>query len=102
GRLCRLLTLGKRRAPKGECELSLHDLFDQTDGLLAIVLPPMRLDHIFLETLRGLTSLFNEDRLSLAASIRFDGDDRTRLTQLATLAAHEHVPLVATNDVHYH
>src|SRR5258708_1553301 len=26
GRLCRLLTLGKRRAPKGECHLALHDL----------------------------------------------------------------------------
>src|SRR5690606_26688894 len=28
GRLCRLLTVGKRRAEKGECELTLHDVVD--------------------------------------------------------------------------
>ena len=27
-RLCHLLTLGKRRAAKGECHLTLHDLLD--------------------------------------------------------------------------
>src|SRR5947209_2076665 len=36
-RLCRLLTLGKRRAEKGECILSLEDFLDHSDGLLAAV-----------------------------------------------------------------
>ncbi|MFM8938442.1 MAG: PHP domain-containing protein, partial [Phenylobacterium sp.] len=40
GRLTRLLTLGKRRARKGECDLTLGDFLDHAEGLLAIVLPP--------------------------------------------------------------
>jgi error-prone DNA polymerase len=37
GRLCRLLTRGRRNAPKGECRLTLDDLADHTGGLLACV-----------------------------------------------------------------
>ena len=37
GNLCRLLTLGRRRAPKGECELTFADVADHADGLLACV-----------------------------------------------------------------
>lgn len=40
GRLCRLLTLGQRRAEKGECTLYLDDLAAHADGLIFIVLPP--------------------------------------------------------------
>ena len=36
-RLCRLLTLGKRRAEKGNCDLSLSDFLDESDGLIAAV-----------------------------------------------------------------
>ena len=34
-RLCRLLTLGKRRTEKGQCSLTLQDLLDHHEGLLA-------------------------------------------------------------------
>ena len=37
GRLTRLLTLGKRRAPKGGCDLSLGDFLDHSEGPLGIV-----------------------------------------------------------------
>src|ERR1700744_5221801 len=42
GRLCRLLSLGKSRAPKGECFLFLPDLLkdEYREGLLLIVMPP--------------------------------------------------------------
>jgi error-prone DNA polymerase len=40
GRLCRLLTLGMRRAEKGECTLYLDDLAVHADGLIFIALPP--------------------------------------------------------------
>ena len=40
GRLCRLLTLGQRRAGKGECILSLDDLAAHAEGLIFIALPP--------------------------------------------------------------
>jgi len=42
GRLCTLLTIGKRRAPKGECRLTLDDLITHAEGLLGILLPSHR------------------------------------------------------------
>ncbi|MGB3142239.1 MAG: PHP domain-containing protein, partial [Aestuariivirga sp.] len=43
GRLCRLLSGGKLRAPKGECHLALHDLLKWQEGLLLVLMAP-RLD----------------------------------------------------------
>ena len=40
GRLCRLLSEGKIRAPKGECVLTLDDLLRWQEGLLLVVMPP--------------------------------------------------------------
>ncbi len=39
GRLSRLLTVGRRRAEKGACELTLEDLAEHGEGLLAGMLP---------------------------------------------------------------
>ncbi|MGA9794929.1 MAG: error-prone DNA polymerase [Rhizomicrobium sp.] len=39
GRLCRLLSAGKLRAPKGECFLTLDDLLKWQEGLLLVVMP---------------------------------------------------------------
>jgi error-prone DNA polymerase len=39
GNLCRLLSAGKLRAPKGECYLALDDLLKWQEGLLLVVLP---------------------------------------------------------------
>ncbi|MBV9964652.1 MAG: PHP domain-containing protein, partial [Alphaproteobacteria bacterium] len=39
GRLCRLLTLGKRRAPKGECHLDWADVVAHGEGQILVVLP---------------------------------------------------------------
>src|SRR5215469_15365224 len=38
--LCRLLSEGKLRAPKGECILTLDDLLRWQEGLLLVVMPP--------------------------------------------------------------
>jgi len=40
GRLCRLISAGKLRAPKGECLLALDDLLKWQEGLLLVVMPP--------------------------------------------------------------
>ena len=40
GRLCRLLSAGKLRAPKGECHLVLTDLLKWQEGLLLVVMAP--------------------------------------------------------------
>src|SRR5215468_4973227 len=101
-RLSRLLTVGNRRAAKGECDLTFDDLAQYTEGLLAIVLPPRKVDDpAFHERLRGLARLFG-DRCYLAGSMLFRGDDARRLAYLDNLAAQMKVRLVATNDVHYH
>src|SRR4051795_5536917 len=45
GRLCRLITRGRRQAPKGECALAIQDIAEFADGLIAGVLhrrPPAR------------------------------------------------------------
>ncbi|MEM9064118.1 MAG: error-prone DNA polymerase [Planctomycetota bacterium] len=101
-RLCRLLTLGKRRAPKGECHLTLHDLIEHAKGLLAVVEPASVLDDAFIKVVHGLRDVFDDDRLSIAASFLYTGDDENRLRQIAALATHTRVPMVATNRVLYH
>ena len=40
-RLCRLLSIGKLRAPKGECFLDFNDLLEYRRGLLLIVMPDL-------------------------------------------------------------
>ncbi len=46
GRLCRLLTLGQRRAGKGQCTLFLDDVATHAEGLIFIALPPDATDSI--------------------------------------------------------
>jgi error-prone DNA polymerase len=55
GRLCRLLSDGKLRAPKGECLLTLDDLLRWLDGLLLVVMPP--------HPRRGETTIGLQDRV---------------------------------------
>ncbi len=103
--LCRLLTLGKRRAEKGNCSLKLEDVIEHSAQMLGVIVPPTSLaamDAGFAEHVRMLRSVFDSDRLSLAASICYGPDDRERCTAISTLAASCRVPLVATNRVLYH
>src|SRR5437773_11230116 len=44
GRLTRLLTLGKRRAPKGECHLDYADLVAHGEGQILVALPSEAVD----------------------------------------------------------
>src|SRR5262249_43324321 len=46
GRLTRLLTLGKRRAPKGECHLDYADVVAHGEGQIIVALPPETADVI--------------------------------------------------------
>ncbi len=105
GNLCRLLTVGKRRAPKGECHLDLHDVLEHQDGLLCVALPPRleALDDEYLARLEGLARVFRgDDRFSIAACRDYGPDDRSRLEQIDALCAHVGVPMCAVNDVLYH
>ena len=100
GRLCRLLTLGNRRAKKGECEIGLSDLVAAPEGLLLVVMPPRRLDE--LDPVIGRLAEAAPGAVWLGAAMHRRGDDRRRLARLKTLSQRWDVPLLATNDVLYH
>jgi error-prone DNA polymerase len=105
GRLSRLLTVGKRRAPKGACHLDVADVCDHARGLRLLALPPETpeaMDTGFATTLADYRARFGDGGLGLAVSHRYRGDDRRRLARLAELATAARLPLVATNDVLYH
>jgi error-prone DNA polymerase len=99
GRLTRLLTLGKRRAPKGECHLDYADVVAHSDGQIVIALPPETADMADFAT--RIAADFR-DRVYLAAHHLYRGDDARRLARLAALGEATGLPLVATNDVLYH
>jgi error-prone DNA polymerase len=103
GRLTRLLSLGKRRAEKGECLLKLADLFDFIAGQNLIVMPPTQMDSPALGLLLGqLKSAASSRSVWLGASMLYRGDDARRLNQFTEIARDAFVPLIATNDVLYH
>lgn len=99
GRLCRLISVGRRRAPKGECELTFADLAEHQQGLLAGVIPPN--DAGDLESLHQYRDLFG-DRGYLLAELFRGPDDERRLAELQQLSRRTKLSLVAANDVHYH
>ena len=103
GRLSRLITLGRRRSPKGECQLARADLYEHGEGQVFVLLPPAAQapDDGFTVTLRDFASRFPGD-CYLAAHHLYRGDDARRIETLANLAAACGVPLVATNDVRMH
>jgi error-prone DNA polymerase len=102
-RLTRLLSLGKRRADKGECMLGLPDLLDFIDGLNLIVLPPPWLNAGRLGAmLARLRQAASRHSVWLGASMLYRGDDARRLNRLAAIAGDAFVSLIAVNDVLYH
>ena len=106
-RLSTLLTTGNLRAEKGECYLYKEDVYQHAKGMKFIVLPPAALDEAFCFD-PSFTASLNEYReafgssLYIAASRRYRGDDSKYLYRIAQLSAEYDVPMVATNDVHYH
>ena len=100
-RLSQLITLGRRRASKGECEIYLEDVFAHSGGQLFISLPPDASGDDYATHLRHLRDIFARD-IWLAARCRYNGNDAARLWELAQLSVETNVPLVATNDVRMH
>ncbi len=99
GRLCRLITRGRRAAEKGSYRLTRED-FVAADlgGCLALWLPGLQPDATDGEWFKALFP----DRAWLAAELLREGDARERLRQLTGLGAQCHLPLVAAGDVHLH
>jgi len=100
GRLSRLLSLGKMRAEKGACELSLQDVVDHADGINFIAWPGDDLDVFAGELPRltdALTSLHH-----VAASWLYRGGVAARIERIDGIARANGCAILATNDVHYH
>src|SRR5689334_2316543 len=107
GRLCQLLTRGKRgsdleRIEKGECHLKLADLLDFAEGQLLILSLPHRFDVAQAQKVLQQLRESRADGVWLAASLLYRGDDRRRLAKLHHLALAAKVSLLATNEVLYH
>lgn len=127
GQLSKLITVGRRRAPKGECWLSVDDIASHSQGLIAGVVPCIQGDRsrtahldeehasfdwhsdggklISHETLALSThrykEIFSHDCFMLAEL--FCGvDDQWRLGQLREMSRQNRMPLVAAGDVLYH
>ncbi len=106
-RLSGLLTTGNLRAEKGMCHLYRSDVYQRLEGCLLVALPPDTLTASF-EIEPDFIRAFSEykeafgGRLYLAGRRSYRGDDMKQLFRLAQLSTKLSVPLVATNDVHYH
>ncbi len=105
GRLTRLLSLGKMRAPKGQCQIRRSEMLDHAEGWAMSAVPPSVPDAVFAERLRADADELRE-RLAMpllcSASVVFGGGDRGRLETLAEMARLADAGLLATTDPRYH
>lgn len=109
--LSSLLTLGKRRAPKGECYLTLNDLFSHWENLVCIISPvnPFLCSSFitpasnFSETVAKLyQNKKNDIYLYLGLTHHYHHNARMRLKQIHAVSKKHNIPLVATNGVRFH
>jgi error-prone DNA polymerase len=98
-RLCRLLTVGKRRAGKGGCRLGWDDLETWGEGWIAVLVP----DGLTAarRNLVHLVEVFGDDA-HLALTLHRRPRDQMRLHQLCEAARAAAVRTVVTNDVLFH
>ena len=95
--LTRLLTLGNRRAPKGECFLDFTDYLAHAAGLQTILIPPDATDGSYEDLVRYLIAIRRAaGAVWLAAPFLFDGEEKRRLRLLKQLAASSNAHLIAT------
>ena len=103
GRLCRLLTRGKRRAEKGHCHLTPHDLLEHREGLICIALPgDTPLDGDRLQALADLRRSFPREDFFVATAHGDGADAGAALARARHLAGRIDAPTVAVHDVLYH
>src|SRR5450631_4336180 len=99
-RLCRLLSLGKKRGGKAQCRLDWSDVIAYSEGLIAVLVPD-EADETCALHLRRLAEAFG-DSAYLALTLRRRPNDALRLYELSNMAARGRVPTVVTNDVLFH
>ena len=107
GNLSALLTKGNLRAEKGDCHLYKADVYGHSHGIKFIIVPPDHLnrnfdfDPHFTGTVKEYRDAFGKE-VYLGATRSYQGDDQKKLYRLSQLSGQLDIPLIATNDVHYH
>jgi error-prone DNA polymerase len=99
-RLCRLLSVGKKRGGKAKCVLEWQDVLEYGEGLIAVLVPD-EADDVCALRLKRLADGFG-DRAYMALTLRRRPNDQLRIHDLLNMAARFRVPTVATNDVLFH
>ena len=106
-RLSNLLTIGNLRAEKGECHLYKTDVYEYSKEIIFVIVPPDSLndsfefESAFKDPMLEYKNAFGNN-LYIAASRKYMGDDSKYLFRLSELSGEIQIPMVATNDVHYH
>ncbi|WP_395645287.1 error-prone DNA polymerase [Terricaulis sp.] len=97
--LTRLLTLGNRRAPKGECWLDFPDYLAHAGGLQTILVPGAATDAGFEHLTPYLVQIKRAAGVAwVAAAFLYDGEEKRRLRLLRALAASTGSHLIATTE----
>jgi error-prone DNA polymerase len=125
GRLCRLITRGRRQAPKGECALAIEDVAEFADGMIAGIKAELQNANCKMQIENWQTSAIENlqfaicnlqsshsplaayrdifrNRCYLLAELHYGADDAARLAELQQFSRASGIPLVAAGDVHYH
>jgi error-prone DNA polymerase len=100
GRLSRMLSLGKMRSAKGECDLKLSEIALHAEGIILIAMPGEDLD-AFEAALPAMAEALPVMR-HVAAAHLYRGDDLARIERLDQMAKRHGLGILATNEVHYH
>ncbi|MBC8984928.1 error-prone DNA polymerase [Pedobacter sp. N36a] len=107
GRLSALLTLGNLRTEKGSCHISRADVYAHSKGMIFTLVMPGQLNRRF-EYEAGFISAVAQYKealgaqLYLAATRTYQGNDDKLIFRTSQLSDFYGIPVVATNDVHYH
>lgn len=105
--LCTLLTKGNLRTEKGKCDLYKADVYHYSKDIKFILIPPASLNSMFdfeddfKNTLAEYVEAFGND-LFVAATRSYQSNDFKKLFLLSQLVQLYNIPMIATNDVHYH
>ena len=101
GNLCRIITLGRRRAAKGECEIHWEDIANHSAGLLAGVFAPPWCEELSIEDAGQYRSIFG-DACYLLAELQQGPHDQSRLEWFRDVGRKTRLPLAAAGNVLFH
>src|SRR6185437_11232495 len=101
-RMCELITVARRAAPKGEYRLTRGDFAEGTEGLLALWIPPSAVAGARVEDEAAWIARRFPGRAWIAVELLRGSDDASRIAELEALGERMHLPCVAAGDAHMH